>query len=110
MIILKNLERAPRVYEIPVAHAPGQQQKVGAADRDAQGNVTLQVQQRTFPSSVTLMARGTEGDTSEPLPDSVEKAPAIAEAKRARKLEVVKLPDVSAPAVENVDAPDTEGA
>lgn len=93
MIILRNRDSQPVVYEIPVTHHAGVHVKVGAVDRDRDGNHTLRVQHRTVPANITLMAAGTEGDTSSPLPNCVQDAPKIAEAIKARKLDVTTLPD-----------------
>lgn len=100
MILIRNLEREPRVYEIPLTHAPGLRTKIGASDRDTEGNVVLRVQHKTLPSSITLMAKGTEGDTSEPLPNAICDAPALVEAHRLKRIQIVTLPDAPAPAAE----------
>ncbi|RTL16002.1 MAG: hypothetical protein EKK55_25045 [Rhodocyclaceae bacterium] len=107
-------------FEIPTSVLPGVTTKRGALDRsrpsaDDAVRVTLKVDHPTFPQTITLTAKGTEGDTSAPLPDAVAEVPKVAEAIRLRKLAVTVVPAASpapppAPKPERAPpAPESEG-
>lgn len=108
MIQLRNLERVPRTYEIPITLLPGQRLAVGRTERDAAAplGVAVIAAMKTFPQSVTLSARGAEGDSSDPLPDAVAEAPLIAAAAKARRLSVITLAEPT-PAPTPAPAPPT---
>ncbi len=66
---------------------------------------TLTVEQRAFPSTITLCARGTKGDVAGDLPEGVLRAPSIQAALRRRPTELVVetygTPDLSTVTEEN---------
>ncbi len=100
--------RAPslRTYEIPVEHGGGEAHNLGRVTRDiSTGTAGVRVLKARLPTTITLCAKGTEGDTSEPLDEAVLKAPQIDAAVKARL--IVVLPVVVAPAgpVVERDAP-----
>lgn len=86
MITLENREPALRYYAIPVSVGGGEKHHLGASARNAKGERALRVHARVYPTTLTLAARGTEGSTSEPLPESYAQVPAIAAAIAAKKL------------------------
>lgn len=51
--------------------------------------VDLAVETRSFPATITLCARGTPGDASEPLPEAVLSAPSIQIALRMQPVSLV---------------------
>ncbi len=115
MIRLKNQLREPRTYEIPLAAGAGHvRQDVTTVRRSfarAGENLTLQsaarTQSRVLPPSVTLMAAGTKGDTSGPLPDNVQHVQPFKGLIEARALKVVVEPEPK-PAAEASAPPKAE--
>lgn len=83
-------------FEIPPAcGVPGSDpQKVAKVTRaiDPLGGplrVELASEARSFPATITLCARGTPGDKSDPYPEAILQAPSIQAALRAQPVELV---------------------
>jgi hypothetical protein len=107
VIRFQNLLREPRTYEIPLSAGAGHVRQdvtrakrslVRPTDKSAPAgsfnlHATMQTHSRVLPKSVTLMAAGTEGDTSEPLPDHVQHVPPFKALIQQRALKVVLVAD-----------------
>jgi hypothetical protein len=123
VIRLQNALREPRTYEIPISAGAGHvRENVTTVKRSlAQptgsvpaGSLTLQIsaprtRTRQLPKSITLMAAGTAGDTSDALPDTVQHADPFKGliAKRALKVvAVVEKPAESEPEANAAPKPD----
>lgn len=78
----------------------------------------LAVETRSFPSTITLCARGTPGDASEALPEAILSAPSIQIALRMQPVvlvveyiaEKVSAPVIEDPAVIVAESPSIETA
>ena len=127
VIRLKNLLREPRTYEIPISANAGHvrmdvttvKRSLARPTGDAApaGSLTLQTGKprtvrKVLPPSVTLMAAGTEGDTSDVLPDHVQHVEPFASLIARRALVVLPeakpSPEASAPAPQLSAAPETK--
>lgn len=86
MAQLRNREARMRVLELEeLGH---DKHIIGVNDRDAShGIVGHRKIEKMLPRTITLCARGTEGDTSEVLPDAVLRNKLVAELIKGRKIE-----------------------
>ena len=83
-------------FEIPAscgvdAQAPQKVARMLRSVDPVEGKVrsTLMVEQRAFPSTITLCARGTPADSVDDLPEAVLRAPSIQAALRRRPSELI---------------------
>jgi hypothetical protein len=106
--LIRLQHRAPslRTYEIPVEHGGGEAHLLGRVTRDGKtGTAGVRVVKAMLPTTITLCARGTDGDTSEPLDEAVLRAPQIDAARKAGLITVLLLPSGPASDVVERDAP-----
>ena len=110
MILLKHNVPAMRTYEIPVSAGVGFAPHTITTSRrtlvrppDDQGHPADSLlmakhphtQQKRLPVSVTLTAKGTKGDTSEPLPDVVQHIEPFKTLIARRSIEVLPVNEAS---------------
>lgn len=112
LVRLSNRLRRMVTFEIPPSCGVDAQdpQKVARMLRSVdpiEGKMksTLTVEQRAFPTTITLCARGTPGDSVDGLPEGVLRAPSIQSSLRRRPTELVVetygAPDLSTVIEEN---------
>ena len=83
-----------RTYAIPVEHGGGEAHALGRVTRDpSTGAAGVRVLTATLPTTITLCARSTDGDTSDWLDEAVLKAPAIAAAVAMKTIVVLRAPE-----------------
>ncbi len=76
-----------RVFELPeLGH---DEHIVGVNERDPSGEVGHRKVTKHLPRTVTLAARGTEGDTSDTLDDAILENPVVKKAIAERKVSAV---------------------
>lgn len=109
MALVRLQHRAPalRTYEIPVEHGGGEVHHLGRVTRDPKtGEAGVRLLRAILPTSITLTARDTTGDMSEPMDEAVLKAPQIAAAIAAKLIVALPVPVDAAPPAASAPAPE----
>lgn len=113
MIALQNLSRKMVVISLPHHTVCGEEhchctrRKVGVVDHDPKSGLkTVRALNRRLAGSITLMAKGTDGDKLAELPDGIARIPSVLRLERKGELKITRGHEVAAAkkAADNADA------